>query len=157
MAAAIISFALVILGLFGVFLPLLPGVSFAWLGMLVYAYFTDFQAISLTVVLIFLGLTLLTMAVDIIAPLLGAKKYKASKEGLVGASLGLFLGVFIFGPMGVMLGPLVGAFIGEIISGKRHLDAIKPALGTFIGFLLSSVIKLTVILAILGILIAAVL
>jgi len=156
MAATIISFVLIGLGLFGVFLPLLPGVPLAWLGMLIYAYFTDFQAISLTAVLVFLGLTLLTILVDFIAPILGAKKYKASKEGIVGASLGLFFGIFIFGPVGVMLGPLVGAFIGEIISGKRHQDAIRPALGTFIGFLLSAVIKLAVILAILGVLIAAV-
>lgn len=147
---------LVGLGFLGTFLPILPGVPLAWLGILLYAYFTGFAKITLTTVLIFFGLVLFTMLVDFVAPIIGAKKYNASKQGIAGAFLGFLVGVVFLGPLGIVIGPLGGAFLGELLSGKREGAAIQSAFGTFIGFLAGSLIKIIVVFIFLGFLLVAV-
>lgn len=151
----ILSFVLVLVGFLGVFLPLLPSAPIAWLGLLLYAYVTEFSVITLTAILIFLGLTVLTIILDAVAPLLGAKKYRASKYGIGGAFLGFLLGVMFLGPIGIIIGPLAGAFFGEFLSGRKPKEAIQSAKGTVIGFLAGSLVKLVLILVMLGFLIAA--
>ncbi len=149
------TFFLFGVGFLGMFLPFIPGVPLAWLGMFIYAYVKHFEPISLTTVLVFLGLTLLTLVIDVVAPLIGAKRYHASKYGVAGSSLGLILGLIALGPLGIIVGPFVGAMIGEIAAGRRTQEAWHSAVGTFIGFLAGSLIKLIVILAMLGFFIVA--
>src|SRR3989344_627503 len=151
----ILSFVLVLAGLLVVILPFLPGVGIAWLGMLLFAYATGFSAITLKIVLIFLGLSVFTFLLDLAAPLLGAKKYKASKFGIFGSFLGFIFGVMLFGPVGILIGPFAGAFLGEYFSGRKPEEAAQSAKGTVIGFLIGSLIKISLILAMLGFLIAA--
>src|SRR3989344_993432 len=100
--------ALFAVGFLGIFLPIVPGVALAWLGLFIYAIVQDFQTISLTTVLIFLGLTLFTWITDFLAPMIGAKKYHASRYGVIGSSLGLLIGVLILGPIGIVAGPFLG-------------------------------------------------
>ena len=144
----ILSLFLMTIGLAGVFLPFLPGVPLVWLGMFLYSAITNFTIISKTAVFIFLGFTALTIVVDIIAPLIGAKKYEASKYGFLGASLGLVFGFFIFGPFGIILGPLLGAVAGEMLSGKDTTKSFHTALGVLIGLFAGMLIKFIVVLAI---------
>lgn len=151
----ILSFVLIAVGLVGVFLPFLPGAIIAWLGMFLFAYVTEFSAISLTTVLIFLGLTVVTVILDMVAPLLGAKKYKASKFGVIGCFAGLLFGLMLLGPIGIIIGPFVGAFLGEYWGGRKPEDAVQSAKGTVIGFMAGSLVKLVVVLVMLGFLIVA--
>lgn len=153
----LISLGLVFIGLLGIFLPFLPGVPIAWAGLLLYAYHTDFLELSTALVLIFLGVTIFTMIVDLIAPIIGAKKYNASKSGIFGASLGLIFGIFILGPIGIFAGPFIGAMLGELIAGKTERESMRAAFGTFIGFLAGSVLKLVAVLSMAGFLIYALL
>lgn len=125
----------------------------AWLGMLIFAYATNFAAITWKALLIFLGFVLLTMAVDIIAPIIGAKKYNASRFGIIGSFIGVILGVAFLGPIGIVIGPLLGAFLGELFEGKESGQALQSAKGTAIGFLAGSAIKLALITVMLGFLI----
>lgn len=148
-------FALFAIGLLGTFLPILPGVPLAWLGLFIYAYAKQFEPITLTTVLIFLGLTALTLVTDIIAPMIGAKRYHATRYGVIGSSLGLLFGIITLGPIGIVAGPFLGALIGEIAAGRKSQEAIHSAIGTFLGFLAGSLIKLIVILVMLGFFIAA--
>ncbi|MDO8466855.1 MAG: DUF456 domain-containing protein [bacterium] len=148
-------FALFAIGLLGTVLPILPGVPLAWLGLFIYAYVKHFEPISLTTILVSLGLTILTLITDIIAPLIGAKRYHATKYGVVGSSLGLLFGIFALGPLGVIVGPFLGALIGEVAAGRKSKDAIHSAMGTFLGFLAGSLIKLIVIFVMLGFFIVA--
>lgn len=152
---ALLGVFLMFLGLAGVFIPLLPGVPLAWAGLLLYAFATDFSVISLSVILIFLFLTLLVAGIDIIAPIIGAKKFDASKYGIIGATLGFIVGVFTLGPIGIIAGPFLGAFLGEYFSGKEVSRAGRSAFGTFIGFLTGSLIKLALILVMVGFLVAS--
>ncbi|OGY63612.1 MAG: hypothetical protein A3I89_00305 [Candidatus Harrisonbacteria bacterium RIFCSPLOWO2_02_FULL_41_11] len=151
----IFSFVLAAVGAVGVIVPFLPGVLFAWLGMLIFAYITEFSVITVTVVLVFLGLMALTAVLDIAAPILGAKKYQASRYGIAGSFIGALLGVVFLGPPGIIIGPFAGAFIGEFVGGKKPEEAVQSAKGTVIGFLAGSAIKLALIAVMLGFMISA--
>ncbi|HEY4504304.1 MAG TPA: DUF456 domain-containing protein [Candidatus Paceibacterota bacterium] len=156
MATAIASIIIVLLGLFGVIVPILPGVMLAWVGLLFYAFKTDFETISITTVIIFLVLSLATLILDLLAPIMGAKRYKASGRGIFGASIGFLLGVFFLGPAGIIVGPFLGALLGELSHGGNNGQVVHTAVGTLVGFLFSTLVKLCVALVILGFLLSAI-
>ena len=147
---AIICAILLLVGLVGVVMPYLPGIPVAWLGLFIYAIGTGWERISVTTIIVFAAITVFTLLLDFIAPLLGAKKYKASKWGIIGASIGLLLGIIIFQVWGIIVGPLLGALVGELIAGKPAEQAFKSALGTFVGFIFGSLMKIVLILVMAG-------
>ncbi len=146
----LLAFLMMSFGIIGIFIPLLPGVPLAWLGLLIYALATDFTTIPILAIFIFLFLTLLTIVIDIAAPIIGAKKYDASKYGLTGAVLGFLIGIMTLGPIGIIAGPLLGAFTGELFAGKNSDRAARSAKGVILGFLAGSLLKLIVILIMTG-------
>lgn len=77
---------------------------------------------------------------DFLVPMWGTKKYGGSKYGIWGCAIG-FLFAFWMGPLGVILGPLIGAFIGELIYQQNSQKALRAAKGAFIGFLFGSLLK----------------
>ena len=140
---------LILVGIAGVILPALPGLPLVFIGMLLAAWAGDFQQIG-WVTLVVLGLlTLLSVAVDFFATLVGAKRVGASKKALWGAVLGTFIGIF-FGPIGLFAGPFVGALLGELWHGKEIGQATKVGLGTWLGIVLGIVLKLGLAFAMLG-------
>ena len=145
----IVSIVFMLIGLAGVLLPFVPGVPLAWLGLFIYAYGTDFTTVSLQTVLIFLGLTIASVLLEFALPLLGAKKYKASKHGILGAAIGLLVGPLLFNVFGLVVGPFVGAVAGEYLGG-HHKHALQSGTGTFIGFMLSLALKFVLTLVIIG-------
>ncbi|MFC1789703.1 DUF456 domain-containing protein [Patescibacteria group bacterium] len=147
------SLVIMFVGLIGVILPFLPGVPLAWLGLFLFAILTEFQKISANTILIFFGLTILTLILDLFLPILGAKRFKASKQGMFGAFLGLILGILIFNFWGILIGPLLGALIGELVAKKDSTQAAKSAFGAFIGFLTGVLIKVVFIFIMIGFLV----
>ena len=146
----ILCSVLMLVGLAGVILPVLPGIPLAWLGLFIYALGTGFDRISITITVVFFVLMLLTLLLDFLAPLLGAKKYKASKYGILGAFIGLITGMIIFGFWGIILGPFIGAFLVELILQKQANVAFKSAFGTFLGLMAGTLLKIIVILIMAG-------
>ncbi len=86
---------------------------------------------------------------DYVIPSVGTKKLGGSKYGVWGSTIGIIVGLF-FGPLGIILGPAVGAFIGELIYQKQADVALKAALGSFVGFLAGTILKFGVTIIILG-------
>jgi len=152
---AILCSVLLIAGLAGIVVPILPGVPLAWLGFFVYAIGTGFDRISITTTVVFSILMVLTLVLDLVAPMLGASKYKASKLGILGSFVGLMAGVIAFGFWGIILGPFIGALLGELVARKQPEQAFKSALGTLLGFLAGSLIKIVVVLTMAGFFIAS--
>lgn len=137
---------LIILGGIGSLLPILPGQPLSFAGFWLYAWYTNYEVITPTILIVFAILTLLIMVVDFIAPALGAKGYKSSKYGVIGSMLGAFVGIFVMGPIGIIIGPFVGGFIGEYISNNNFHHASRVALGSLIGFVIGSLFKIAVII-----------
>ena len=140
---------LVLVGIAGVILPALPGLPLVFAGMLLAAWAGDFQQIG-WVTLVVLGLlTLLSVAVDFFATMVGAKRVGASRKALLGAVLGTFAGLF-FGPVGLFVGPFAGALLGELWHGRELGQAAKVGFGTWLGILLGVVLKVGLAFAMLG-------
>ena len=58
---------------------------------------------------------------------------------MIGMMVGLFLG-----PIGIILGPFLGAVIGELFAGKNNKEAIKAGFGAFVGLIFGTISKLIV-------------
>lgn len=84
------------------------------------------------------------MTVDGLIPAEGARRMGGSKYGIYGCMIGGVLGIFIFPPFGIILGPIAGAFIGEFMYGKKSKTAFKAALGSFAGFVVAMFLKISV-------------
>ncbi len=145
-----LAVVLVLVGIAGVILPALPGLPLVFAGMLLAAWAGDFQKIS-WITLVVLGLlTLLSLAVDFLATMMGAKRVGASRKALLGAVLGTFAGLFLGGPIGLFAGPFIGALLGELWHGRELGKATRVGLGTWLGILLGTVLKLGLAFAMLG-------
>jgi len=131
----------VLAGLIGCVLPVLPGPAIGYAG-LILLHLSSVHSFSVNFLIIFALLTVLVAVLDYIIPVYGTKKLEGSKYGIWGSTLGLVAGMFFLFPIGIVIGPMIGAFAGEMLSGKKAEQAIKPALGSFLGFLASTVVRL---------------
>lgn len=136
-----IGFLLMWVGIAGSLLPVLPGTPISWLGLVVLylAPSLPFDWTFITVTgIVAIGLYVL----DYIIPAWGTKKFGGSKAGAWGATIGLLIGLISPIPFGILIGPILGAFIGEIaFNDTKGPQAFKSALGSFVGFLASTVMK----------------
>ncbi|OWY37160.1 hypothetical protein CEK28_18260 [Xenophilus sp. AP218F] len=148
-AVYILSALLIAAGLAGTILPALPGLPLLLGGVFLAAWQDNFQHVGAASLTVMALIAALGMAVDFFAGLLGAKASGASREALWGAFIGGIAGMFL-GLAGVMLGPLVGAVIGEFVARKDAFQAGKVGLGTFIGFLVGAVAKVACAFAMLA-------
>lgn len=137
---------LLLLGVIGSFLPVLPGPLSGWLGLFIANQSTrvDFEtSFIITTFCIALAVFLL----DYIIPALGTKKFGGSKKGVIGSTIGLVLGLLFLGPLGIILGPFIGAFSGELLNEPNKKVAFKAAIGSFLGFITGVILKCLVALA----------
>ena len=149
-----LSAVLVLLGLAGTVLPVLPGTLLVWLGLLLGAWIEDFARVSVGTMVLITFLALFASALDFVAGLMGAKRAKASKLALVGAAVGTIVGIFM-GLVGVLFMPLIGAAMGEYWAQKNHQRAARVALSTWLGIMLGMIAKIVIAFIMLGIFLIA--
>jgi len=140
---------LVVLGVLGTVLPVLPGVLFVFGGLFLAAWAQDFTRVGAVGISIIGVLALLAFAADFVASLLGARRVGASPKALIGAAIGGFVGVF-FGLPGILLGPFLGAVAGELIARGGWSQATKVGVGTWLGLLFAAVAKLVLAFLMIG-------
>ena len=128
----VLAGALVIIGLAGVVLPALPGLPLMFAGMWLAAWAGGYDQVGVGTVIMLAVLTLLSLGVDIVAALLGAKRVGASRLALLGAAIGTVAGLFL-GLAGIIIGPFVGALLGEWLHGRRLGMAARVGVGTWLG------------------------
>jgi len=132
-----------ITGILGCILPFIPGPPMSYIGILLLHFTTGVQ-FSNRFLLIWAIVTVVVVALDYIIPIWGTKKFGGSKQGVWGSVIGLIAGMFFFPPFGIIIGPFVGAVVGELIAGKNSNAALKSGFGSFIGFLTGTILKLIV-------------
>ena len=146
--------ALIVAGFVGLLLPAVPGAPLVFGGILLIAWADGFARIGpLTLVAVAL-LGVLSWAVDYAAGVVGARRAGASRWGLIGAFLGLVVGVF-FGLPGLLVGPAVGAMLFEYAKNPDFRSAARAGTGVFIGFLLGTALKCALAVAMVGLAAAA--
>ncbi len=132
---------LLLLGIVGSVLPILPGPPLSWLGLLVLKFIPSLSPHLSWTVIIILGLfTLLVAIFDNVLPIWSTKRIGGNKKVVWGAGIGFVAG-FWFGPLGIIFGPFVGALVGGLISGSPITSALKHASGAFIGLFAGIVLK----------------
>ncbi|WP_411851453.1 DUF456 domain-containing protein [Stenotrophomonas sp. LGBM10] len=140
---------LVLVGIAGVILPALPGIPLVFAGLLLAAWADGFAHVGWLPLTVLGLLTALSFAVDILATVVGAKRVGASRKALWGTFIGSIVGLF-FMPLGLFLGPLAGALLGEYWHGRELGRSTKVGLATWLGILLGVALKLALAIAMLG-------
>ena len=80
---------------------------------------------------------------DYVVPVWGTKKLGGSEAGIRGSTIGLLVGIFVFPPLGMILGPVIGAFMAELLRDRNDIrKAVKSGFGSLLGFLMGTGLKL---------------
>ncbi|MGY8919656.1 MAG: DUF456 domain-containing protein [Flavobacteriales bacterium] len=136
----ILSVILIITGLIGSFIPIIPGPITSWFGLFTLSQIQNFPNNNTLLITTFvIGITIFIL--DYFIPIIGSKYFGGSKYGIIGTSIGLLIGLISPVPFGIIIGAFLGALIGEILGGKQLSEGIKPAMGSLIGIITSSIIK----------------
>jgi uncharacterized protein YqgC (DUF456 family) len=149
--ALIVLFSFFMIGLVCCILPIVPGPVIVWAGMIIHKLWVPENSANWGLIMaagVFVGITFL---LDYVLTLVGAKKFGASRLGGIGAIVGGFLG-FLLPPfiLWLIVGPFVGALIGELINGQNLQQASRVGWGSFLGTIAAYVSKLTICFLIIG-------
>ncbi|HMP98959.1 MAG TPA: DUF456 domain-containing protein [Cyclobacteriaceae bacterium] len=131
---------LLLAGIIGSFVPVLPGPPLAFLALLLQQFKAE-APYSLKFLLIWAGITIGVSVIDYVIPAYGTRVMGGSKYGIWGCFIGLFIGIW-WAPFGLIAGPFLGAFIAELWYNNNSNKALKAAFGSFIGFVAGSLLKL---------------
>ena len=154
-----VAILLVVVGIAGTVLPMLPGVPLVFAGLLLAAWHSGFDQVSILTIVVIGVITAMAWVVDFFASIVTAKKVGASKYALWGAGIGAVLGI-AGGIVGLIVGPAIGAIVGELITHKNtskeattkettaKLTTVGIAAG--LGFVLALAIKIVLVLVMLA-------
>lgn len=139
----VLGTALILAGIIGSFFPVLPGppLSYAALLLIQFTAPTPFTTMFLVYWAI---IVVVIMSLENILPAVGSNQMGGTRYGIYGCLIGGVVGLFIFPPFGIIFGPMIGAFIGELLFGQKSDRALRAALGSFIGFFVGTVLKVVV-------------
>jgi uncharacterized protein YqgC (DUF456 family) len=138
----VLGFCFLIAGWAGCVLPVMPGPPLSYIALLLLQA-TRFGGFSVKFLLVTAIVTVIVTVVDYILPVWGTRKWGGSRSGTVGALIGVLIGLF-FLPLGILVGPFVGAVLGELIAGRDKNAALRSGFGSFMGFIVGVAMKLTV-------------
>lgn len=140
--ALLLAILLFIAGLLGTILPLLPGAILIYGGMLLYGFMTQFATLDAYFFLLQGLVLVLVFSIDPLASAVGTKRFGGSKQAVWGAVIGTLLGVIFLGPLGIVLGPFLGAIVVELLRGTPINQTIRVGFGTLVGLLGGTVLKI---------------
>ncbi|MFC4775569.1 DUF456 domain-containing protein [Paenibacillus sp. GCM10023252] len=143
----ILIIVLFAVGMAGAIFPILPGALAIYAAFFVYGWFFTFEPFgwvfwstqTLIVALLFLA--------DYAVNAWGVKRFGGSRASIIGSTIGVIAGAFVVPPFGLVLGPFVGAVIGELIAGSDVNKSLKVGFGSVIGFFSSMIVKIVLQLA----------
>ncbi|MFW2480256.1 MAG: DUF456 domain-containing protein [Lentimonas sp.] len=138
-----VTLLIFMVGLFGSLLPVVPGSFIVWLGVLVHRLWmgpedsVTWKIVILTGIIILIG-----QVADFVMGIWGARKFGASWKGALGAFLGALIGIFIPPqPLWLIVGPFIGAIIGELAAGRSFKAGGKAGVGTVVGGIVAFALK----------------
>lgn len=138
-----IGFLLILTGIVGSFVSIIPGPIAGWLGLFV-VYQSSFLNLNDSFLQVTSVIAVSIFILDYIIPSIGAKKFGGSRSGVVGSTLGTIFGIVLLGPVGIIIGSFFGAFVGELSKNPINVRiAFKAAIGTLIGYLGGILLKLS--------------
>lgn len=152
----IVALIIMIIGLAGVILPVLPGIPLIFAAAALYGILTGFAGISLNIILILAGLTVFGLVVDYLANYFSVRKMGGGRAGAIGAVVGLMIGIW-FGLVWIVLLPFMLAVVFELLAGKEGRRALKAGVGSLVGLLFSGLLRFIIGCVMVGLFVWAVL
>jgi len=143
--AFVVAVAVMVLGVLGTLIPALPGLPLIFLAMLGYGVVEGFREMTAAFLIVSLLVVVLTQVAEHYARAWGARRFGAGKAGAWGAVVGSIVGLF-FMPLGLVLGPFLGATLFELIAGRSGGEAVRAGVGGLVGVLGSVAVNLVVAL-----------
>jgi len=134
---------ILLLGIIGCFVPIIPGPPISYGALLVFHFFSSYN-IDENTLWIWALIVIAVTVFDLWIQIYGVKKFGGTKKAVNGSIIGLIIGIFLFPPFGIIIGPFLGAFIGAKMDNPDVNKALKIALGAFAGFILGTLVKLSV-------------
>ena len=150
----LIAIALMLIGVAGIVVPVLPGTPLLFCGMVLGAWIDDFGKVGVVAVAVLAVLAALAWAIDFAAGMLGTKLVGASTESMIGAGIGGVLGLF-GGIPGLIFGPVIGAAAGELYARRTAKQAARAGVAAGLGFVVALATKLGITVAMVAIFIFA--
>lgn len=139
----IVAVIFALLGLAGSVLPVLPGAGLNFIAIVI-LYFLKPGLVSVSALVFFGILTLIAVFSDYILPAAGAKKFGASRQGILGLIVGMVLGFMMFSFIGMMAGAILGVIFGELIGGKGSEKAMRSGFAAIWGLAISAILKFSI-------------
>lgn len=139
----ILSAILLLVAFAGCVLPVLPGLPLAYVGLLL-LHFTSYAEYSPLFLIVWGIVVTVIQILDTVVPAWGTKRLGGSKWGMWGSAIGVIFGLFL-GPWGILVGPFIGAVVGELLHGNSADVALKSGFGSFVGFLVGTIAKLIIV------------
>lgn len=135
---------LLLLGIIGCFIPIIPGPPISYGGLLVFHFFSSYS-IQENILWLMAFVVITVTIFDIWVQIYGVKKFGGTKKAINGSIIGLIIGIYFFPPLGIIIGSFLGAFIGaRIEENSDRSKAIRIALGSIAGFFAGTMLKLSV-------------
>jgi uncharacterized protein len=150
----ILGIVLVVLGIAGIFLPALPSTPLVFAGLAAIAWIGDFQRVGVPTLISLAAITAMSYLIEFAAVSVGVRRFGATRKAGWGAVAGMIIGLF-FGVPGLLLGPFLGAFIGELMSLKDLRQAGVAGVGAWLGLVLGTLLKLALAFTMIGVFILA--
>jgi uncharacterized protein YqgC (DUF456 family) len=140
-----VALVLVVIGIVGSVVPLLPGLPLVLGGVYLYALGTGLNGgIGLGHLVVYTLIGGGTIVLSTLANVMGVRAAGGSRRAMLGAVLGLIAGLFLGGPIGLVVGPFVGAVLFELLGGQAARQALRSGLGAAVGLLVGRVAEFAV-------------
>ena len=140
----IIGGILVVVGIVGCVLPVLPGPPISYVSLILLSLAYRWKAYSTNFLIVMGIITVVVTVLDFILPVYLPKRYGASKYGIWGSIIGMLAGMIFFPPFGLIIGTFLGAVLGELAFNKDKRASLKAALGVLIGTVAAILLKVSV-------------
>jgi uncharacterized protein len=153
-----LALALLVMGVgcIGSVLPALPSTPLVLIAAIAHKIYFQSDSAGWFVLTLLVLITAVALVMDYLATLYGAKRFGATKKGMVGAIVGGIVGLF-FNLPGILFGPFIGAVLFEMIGGRKWKPALKAGLGATLGLFAGAIGKLVCCLSMMTLFIIGVL
>ena len=137
----VIALIIMAIGCAGSILPGLPSTPLVLIGAIAHKLYFKETGAGWIVITMLVLITAISLIMDYLTTIVGAKQFGATKKGMVGAIVGGIIGLF-FNLPGLLLGPFVGASVFEMAGGREFKPAMKAGVGATLGLFAGAIGKL---------------